>query len=172
VNHNSGKQLTALELADNVRRLLAFGWNGDKVTKETGISQQRQYALMDLAEVPEVLKDMIKAKEVSPSLARKTVKAQGKEKATETLKKAVVVAKANNRKQAAPKDIEKSEEAPKEKKMTPHRKQSFMVETIRHMFDNAETEHNNDGSVLVKFKEHEQVFFANEYDTLKEALHL
>lgn len=171
VNHNSGKQLTALELADNVKRLLAFGWNGDKITKETGISQQRQYTLMELAEVPEEIKDLIKAKEVSPSLARKTVKAEGKGKATETLKKAVVVAKANNRKQAAPKDIEKSEE-PKEKKLTPQRKTTFVLETIRKMFDNAEHEYNEDGSVLVKFKEHEEVFFANEYTALRETLHL
>jgi ParB/RepB/Spo0J family partition protein len=171
VNHNSGKQLTALELSDNVKRLLAFGWNGDKITKETGISQQRQYTLLDLAGVPEEVKTLIKAGEVSPSLARKTVKAKGKD-AAQILKNAVVVAKANDRKQAAPRDIETPLVEAPPKKMSPQRKMSFVIETIRHLFDNADIINQDDGAVLVKFKEHERVFFGDEYDALKKSLHL
>lgn len=163
VNYNSGKQLTALELAENIKRLLAFGWDGSKITKETNTSLARQYQLLELAGVPEEVKILIKSGEVSPSLARKTVKAL-KGDATEALQEAVVVAKAANRKKVTPKDIEP-------KKMTPQRAKSFCIKTISGLFERAEIqERDEDGAILVKFKEHEQVFMADEFDAIKSIL--
>lgn len=102
---NSGKALTPLAVAEVVRRLLAFGWNNEKIAERLGwksAANVDQYTAL-LSATPEV-QEMVRAGEVSASTAAKVVRKEGKSAAA-TLKAAV---KSSPRGKATTKSIAKS----------------------------------------------------------------
>ena len=84
---NSGEPLTALETAEVVKRLFGYGWDRTKIAARFGWSGAKvDYFQSLLATSPEV-QTMIKAGEVSASLAVEVTRRDG-DKAIETLKEA------------------------------------------------------------------------------------
>lgn len=97
VTSNSGEPLTALETAEVVRRLYAFGWDRQQVAKRFGKSAQAIANYETLLGASEEVREMVRSGEVAPSTATAVVKKEGK-KAGETLKKAKKEAKTKGKK--------------------------------------------------------------------------
>lgn len=105
---NSGEPLTALELAEIVRRLLAFGWTNDQIAKRLGWkSAQRVTDYISLLSAGGDVQSMLRSGEVSVSTAAKIIKSEGSE-AGETLRKAHDVAKASGKTKITAKSIAKA----------------------------------------------------------------
>jgi ParB-like chromosome segregation protein Spo0J len=86
--HNSGKPLSPLEIADVVFRLSQHGWEESVIARKCGWkSVQTVKNYLDMRAMPADAKDMVKAGEVSATLAAKVTKQKGS-KAAETLKAA------------------------------------------------------------------------------------
>lgn len=85
---NSGKPLTAIEQARVFKRLIDFGLTQTEVAAKVGKSRQWVVNMLELNAAPEELKTLVKSGQVTATLAHKTLKKEGGEKAAKTLKKA------------------------------------------------------------------------------------
>jgi ParB-like chromosome segregation protein Spo0J len=106
LTRNSGKPLTGIEQAGVIKRLLAFGWSQTEISKKTGFTPPHIGNLLTLAGAPVEVQNMVSQGKVSATLATDTVKSQGPEKATETLKDAVVDAESKGKNRATKKNVE------------------------------------------------------------------
>jgi len=86
---NSGKPLTALEQARVFKRLMDYGLSQTEIAAKVGKSRQWIVNMLELNAAPEELKKLVKTGNVTATLAHKTLKQEGGEKAAKTLKKAV-----------------------------------------------------------------------------------
>jgi ParB-like chromosome segregation protein Spo0J len=111
LTRNSGKPLTGIEQAGVIKRLLAFGWSQTEISKKTGFTPPHIGNLLTLAGAPVEVQNMVSQGKVSATLATDTVKSQGPEKATETLKDAVVDAESKGKNRATKKNVETVEKS-------------------------------------------------------------
>lgn len=101
---NSGKQLTALELATVCKRLQGYGWTLEQIAEKAAISLVKVNQLLDLHAAPDQVKTLINEGKVSPTLAMTVIKKDGDEKAVKTLTDAVAVAEKAGKTKATAKD--------------------------------------------------------------------
>jgi ParB family transcriptional regulator, chromosome partitioning protein len=69
VVENSGLDLNALEKSVVFKRLVAFGWSLNEIAERAGLSAVRVSQLIELAAVPDSVKEMIRNDEIAPTLA-------------------------------------------------------------------------------------------------------
>lgn len=69
VVENSGLELNALEKSVVFKRLASYGWNHNEIAERAGCSAVRVGQLIELAAVPESVKEMIRNDEIAPTLA-------------------------------------------------------------------------------------------------------
>lgn len=105
LNSNSGLNLTQLEQAEVIKRLLAFGWTQAQIAKKHGKSQTAVANLVAILEAPESVKEMIQSGAVSATLASETLKSDP-ENAEKKITNAVKKAKDSGKSRATKKDIE------------------------------------------------------------------
>ncbi len=103
---NSGKPLTALETAEVIKRLLAYGWTVPDIAKKTGYSVTHVNNLLRLLASPSGIVDLVKEGSVSPTTALYVLNKEGGEQATDTLKEAVKTAKERGKARATKKDMD------------------------------------------------------------------
>jgi ParB family chromosome partitioning protein len=103
---NSGKPFTSMEQAKVFKRLLDWGWTHGDIATKTGVSVSRVSQVLSLLTMPEAVKGMVVAGQVSASLAQKTLaSAHTTQQAVNVLKDAVATAKAQGRTRALPKHV-------------------------------------------------------------------
>jgi ParB-like chromosome segregation protein Spo0J len=103
---NSGKPLSTLEQGWVYKRLLKLGWSEELIASKSGVNVQTVTRALNLQGAPEPLKQMIRQGEVSASLAIDTIRANGQD-ATEILKEAKEVAKADGKQKVTLKHVKK-----------------------------------------------------------------
>lgn len=72
---NCGKPFTQLEQAHVFKRLVDLGWTQQDIAKKAGLSSGRVSQILDLLTLPQGVKAMVTAGQVSPTMAVQTVKA-------------------------------------------------------------------------------------------------
>lgn len=88
---NSGKPFTSLEQAKVFKRLLDLGWSQQDISSKSGYSNGRVSQILSLLTLPQGVKDMVVAGQVSPTMAVQTVKAATSGSAAEQALKAGLV---------------------------------------------------------------------------------
>ena len=102
---NSGEPLVPMEMAEIVRRLLAFGWIKQQIAQRLGWkSEQTVDQYISLLGADADVQDMVRKGEVSASTAAGVIKSDGKG-AGETLKRAREHAKTSGKKKITAKSI-------------------------------------------------------------------
>ncbi|WP_289241227.1 hypothetical protein [Delftia sp.] len=101
----ANKPLTPLEMAEGYKRLRAFGWSPAHIAKKVGKSTEHVQQLLALGDAPNAVREMVTTGDVSASLAAKTARSLGGEKAAETLAAQVAEAKAQGASRVTPKTI-------------------------------------------------------------------
>jgi ParB/RepB/Spo0J family partition protein len=96
---NQNKPLSELEVGGAFRKLYAFGWSEEKIAKKSGKTVGFIKRSMELADTPQAVQEMIKQREVTPTLAISEIRKNGAA-AVETLKAKVEEARAKGRKTA------------------------------------------------------------------------
>ena len=106
--HNSGKRLTPLELAGNIKRAMALDGTLTvaDIAKRMGRSATYISQALDFAAAPVEVHAMVKTGQVSATLAAATIRKEGAEKGTAKLKAAVETAKATGKAKATLKHVE------------------------------------------------------------------
>lgn len=105
--HNEGKPFTQLEKAKVYKKLLDLGWEQGDIAKKEGISQGRISQVLDLLRMPEPVKAMVTAGQVSPTLAAQVVNAAPTPTAAEkALKAGLEAAKADGKDKIKPAHLE------------------------------------------------------------------
>lgn len=66
---NSGLELNPLEKSGVFKRLMAYGWSTKEIADGVGCTPSRVTQLIELAAVPDEMKDMIRNGEIAPTLA-------------------------------------------------------------------------------------------------------
>lgn len=95
---NAGRPFKDLEQARNWKRLVDLGWQQGDIAKRAGISASRVSQILSLLTLPEPVKAMVTAGEVSAGLAVQTVNASASPSAAEkTLKQGLEAAKAEGK---------------------------------------------------------------------------
>jgi ParB/RepB/Spo0J family partition protein len=87
VTSNSGEPLKPLEVAEVVRRLVAFGWENTQIAKRMGwksASSVNQY--LDMLAMPEGVKEHVRNGNISATLARNIAKGADPQAAEELIK--------------------------------------------------------------------------------------
>jgi ParB-like chromosome segregation protein Spo0J len=74
---NSGLPLTGLEQAEVVKRLLAFGWPESQIASRIGRTRQHVASLLELAEAPHAVREMVRDGAVSPTVAIAAIRQDG-----------------------------------------------------------------------------------------------
>lgn len=103
---NSGKPFSAMEQAKVYKRLVDMGWLQGDIAKKAGVSAARISQILDLLAMPEPIKQMVTAGQVSASMAVATLKDHNPAKAVQVLQDAVAVANAEGSQRAMPKHVE------------------------------------------------------------------
>lgn len=101
---NSGLRLTPLEEGYNVKRALALGWTATQVAKKLGRSVSWVGGLMELQSAEPEVQNMVRAGEVSATLATQVAREAGVA-APQVLKEASKKAKARGSKKVTAKDL-------------------------------------------------------------------
>lgn len=102
---NSGKPLTPMEMAEIVRRLLAFGWQKPQIAQRLGWkSEQTVDQYISLLGADAEVQSMVRNGEVSASTAAGVIKSDGNA-ASETLKRARDHAKKSGKKKITAKSV-------------------------------------------------------------------
>lgn len=101
----ANKPLTPLETAEGYKRLRAFGWPPAHIAKKVGKSTEHVQQLLALGDAPNAVREMVTSGDVSASLAAKTARSLGGDKAAETLAVQVAEAKAQGASRVTPKTI-------------------------------------------------------------------
>jgi ParB-like chromosome segregation protein Spo0J len=105
---NGGLSLTPLETAIHVyARLIKLGWEPAKIAKKDGVSNAHVSNMLLLAEAPATIHQMVRAGQISATLAVETIRSRG-EKAFEVLTEAYKAAVAAGKTKATDKHIEKA----------------------------------------------------------------
>lgn len=97
---NAGEPLTALEKAEVVRRLLAYGWDRAKIAQRLGLKTAQSIAnYEELSAAPEPVREAVRSGEIAPTTAVNMARAERVEgvSATETLTQARSEAKAQGK---------------------------------------------------------------------------
>lgn len=103
---NQGKPFSPLEQAKVFKKLLDLGWQQGDIAKKAGLSAGRVSQLLDMLTMPEGVKAMVTAGNVSATLAVQTVKdAPTASAAEKTLKAALETAKAEGKNVVKPNHI-------------------------------------------------------------------
>lgn len=103
---NQGKPFTALEQAKVFKKLIDLGWQQGNIAKKAGITASRVSQILDLLTMPEGVKAMVIAGNVSPTMAMQTVKEQGPTAAETALKAGLEAAKAEGKTKVKPSHME------------------------------------------------------------------
>lgn len=105
--HNSGKRLTPLELAGNIKRAMALDGTLTvaDIAKRMGRSQTYVSQALDFAAAPAEVHAMVKTGQVSATLAAATIRKEGAEKGAAKLKEAVETAKTAGKTKATLKHV-------------------------------------------------------------------
>lgn len=77
ITSQQNRRLTDLEKGNGCKRLAAFGWTPDQIAKKIGMTRQRVDQLLILANAPAAVQQMVKAGEVSGSVAVDVVRQHG-----------------------------------------------------------------------------------------------
>lgn len=106
LNSNDGLELTPIAKARAVKRLVSFLWTPTEIAQKTGKSISTINNLIALDDAPDAILDMVKAGDVSVTLAQKMVREKGTEGAVEALKSAVETSKKAGKRKATQRDIQ------------------------------------------------------------------
>lgn len=101
---NSGLRLTALEEGHNIKRAVALGLSVSDIARKLSRSVSYVGQMLEFQAAPAEIHNMVKAGEVSPTLAAQINRAEG-ERAPVILKAAVETAKSEGRNKARPRDL-------------------------------------------------------------------
>ena len=93
----NNKPLTPAEIAEGYKRLKAFGWTPAQIAKKVGKSAQHVSDLLALGNAPSPVRAMVKAGQVSATIAAKAARKHG-EKATAVLGEQLQQAQAQGKK--------------------------------------------------------------------------
>ena len=85
---NDGEPLTELEKAEGIKRLLSYGWEAPDIAKRLGKSKSYVAHLIQVGNMPEAAKDMVRDGDTSAATALTTVRALGPEAGVEALHEA------------------------------------------------------------------------------------
>lgn len=109
---NSGKPLAPLEQGQVFKRLMDLGWSDSTIGKKAGVSRVHVSNLIALVEAPKALTELVRAGDVSSTLAITTLnKHKGDAKvAAGELKEAVKEAKKSGKTRATAKHVRKAAE--------------------------------------------------------------
>ena len=125
VTRNTGKRFTPLELGHICKRLIDYGWAQQKIAEDLGCSPGYVSHCLSLLTMPEAVKDMVRAGEVSAATALGVIRQDGEEAGAELLKEAradvVAEARADVVAEAQPEIEFKPAPEPKVKKVTEKR---------------------------------------------------
>jgi ParB/RepB/Spo0J family partition protein len=106
VLRNSGKPFSPMEQAKVFKRLLDLGWEQTEISEKSGISISRVGQVLSLLCLPEPIRQMVSAGEVSASLAQKvTAEANTDKEAVQTLQVGITAAKKQGKKRVTPKHL-------------------------------------------------------------------
>jgi ParB/RepB/Spo0J family partition protein len=106
VIRNSGKPFTPMEQAKVFKRLLDLGWDEPEIAEKSGASLSRVGQVLSLLCLPEPIRQMVSAGEVSASLAQKVAADAGTaNEAVQTLQTGIAIAKKAGKKRVAPKHL-------------------------------------------------------------------
>lgn len=91
---NNGKPFSAMEKAKVYKKLIDMGWQQGDIAKKEGVTSGRVSQILGLLTLPEPIKQMVVAGQVSPTMAVQTVRASGGDgtKAEQDLKAGLAVA--------------------------------------------------------------------------------
>lgn len=104
--HNSGKRLSPIEEGRNIKRAIALGRTVAEVAAKIGRSLTYVNQALDFQAAPAEVHKLVTAGEISATLAAKTIRREGNEAGTATIKKAVAEAKANGKAKATAKHLD------------------------------------------------------------------
>ena len=142
---NSGKPFSQMEQAKVFKRLVDMGWQQGDIAKKAGVSAARISQILDLLTMPEPIKQMVVAGQVSASMAVATLKEHNGAKATQVLQDAVAVAQSEGKERALPKHVETPVAKP------PAGKRSLGIEkTVVEAFEFADIDDSADDIVVIK----------------------
>lgn len=106
ITTNTGKPLSLLESGAAFRRLIGYGWDAGQIAVKTGHTARYVMQALDLSDAPQEVKEMVQKGDVTPALARKTIKEKG-DGAAVALKAKVSEAAAKGKKTASRERAEK-----------------------------------------------------------------
>ena len=89
---NGSKQLTPMQKAVALKRLIGHGWSEEQIADRSGLKLREVGELLDLLGADKAITDMVDKGALTPSVAVKTIKQQGK-KAVEVIKEAAAEVK-------------------------------------------------------------------------------
>jgi ParB-like chromosome segregation protein Spo0J len=98
VGANTGKPLSEWELGGAFARLRGFGWDDEKIARQFGITTQKVAKCVELADMPQDVKQLLSERAITPALAISTVRRKGTKAASEELKEEVAKRKAKGQK--------------------------------------------------------------------------
>jgi len=143
---NSGKPFSQMEQAKVFKRLVDMGWQQGDIAKKAGVSPARISQILDLLTMPEPIKQMVVAGQVSASMAVATLKEHNGAKATQVLQDAVAVAQSEGKERALPKHVETAPVA-----KPPANKRSLGIEkTVIGAFEFADIDDSDNEIVVIK----------------------
>jgi hypothetical protein len=118
VVRNKGDQFTQMELAGRARYLVNCGWAVDAIATRWTMTPQNVHRLLELNELPDTVKDAVRAGEIEATTAAATVRqvvaesvaegssrSEGLVAAAEIVSRGVVLAKSSGKKKATPKQL-------------------------------------------------------------------
>src|ERR1700733_896674 len=144
---NSGKPFSQMEQAKVFKRLVDMGWQQGDIAKKAGVSPARISQILDLLTMPEPIKQMVVAGQVSASMAVATLKEHNGAKATQVLQDAVAVAQSEGKDRALPKHVEPTIQQAK----PPAGKRSLGIEAaVKEAFEYADVDDSDDELVVIK----------------------
>jgi ParB-like chromosome segregation protein Spo0J len=104
VGANTGKPLSEWELGGAFKRLSGFGWDNEQIAAQFGITSQKVAKCIEMADMPQDVKQLLSERAITPALAISTIKKARTQKgstvesATQELKDEVAKRKAKGMK--------------------------------------------------------------------------
>jgi ParB family transcriptional regulator, chromosome partitioning protein len=108
VIRNTGKPFSPLEMARHCKRLSAFGWLPAEIADKLSMSQSNVSHLFSLLAMPEEAQSMVRAGEVSASVALTTVREHGESNGVAVLRDASAEARERGKKRATTKTVNRA----------------------------------------------------------------
>ena len=104
-DNNGGLELTAIEAGAAVKKALSIGWSVQKIAAHVGKSASWVSHVVDFQSAPADVHEIVKAGEMSATLAAQTIRERGNEDGSRDIRQAVQSAKANGKKKATAKHM-------------------------------------------------------------------